>query len=247
MKDYYSIPKGYLLDPFKFLYQDNDVPISNDPAVQDIVQSIIDIDEERLDQDLPYLEFQVRRNNLAYVQTGCIYAKIKFKKLYKHSYSNFGQYSVDVLGRAADTIDNYIEAARVTIELIKAGLDYEDLPKNMSQAVLLKQYTEGELVEKWQEVCAELAPHERTVTKIANLLNPPVVTEKTTNTTITLPLPTYNRLIEAAYHAKLSIPKALNAVLFILTEKFKKSDIYRLLRWQLDLMDLIEKNTQSTA
>lgn len=243
MKDYYSTPKGYLLDPFKFLYQDNDVPISNDPAVQDIIQSIIDIKEERLDLDLPYLEFQVRLNSLSYVHTGCIYATIKFKKLYKHSYSNFEQYCVDVLGKCVDTVDNSIEAARVTIELIKAGFDYGDLPNNMSQAIKLKKYTGEELIEKWKEVLGELPRHKRTADRIAAVVKPPVVTEQTINTTITLPLPTYNRLIEAAYHAKLSIPQALNAVLFILTEKFKKSDIYRLLRWQLDMMDLISSNT----
>ncbi len=50
----------------------------------------------------------------------------------------------------------------------------------------------------------------------------------------------YNRLKDLKIEP---IKQALNAVLFILTEKFKKSDIYRLLRWQLDMMDLISSNT----
>jgi hypothetical protein len=140
VKDLYQLPKGYILNPFDFLYQDNDVPISDNEAIQYTLQNIIAIDKERLDRDLAYLEHLLQLDNLSYIRKGCIYAIIKFKKLYKHLYASFEEYCIKVLGRSVDTINNAIEAARVMLELITMGLAYEDLPPNMSCAVQLKQF-----------------------------------------------------------------------------------------------------------
>ncbi|MGK7894679.1 MAG: hypothetical protein AB4372_13895, partial [Xenococcus sp. (in: cyanobacteria)] len=113
-------------------------------------------------------------------------------------------------------------------------------PHNMSQAYQLRKYTGEELIEKWRYVLANIERHKITATSISNLLYPPVVSEETINTKIKLPLPTFNRLIEVAYHAKLSIAETLDAVLFVLTQAIKKDDILRLLRWILDMVDLAE-------
>ena len=238
MKNYYTAPREYILNPFQFIYQDNDVHLSENPAITDTLQNIIDIDKERLDLDLPFLESQIRLNSLSYVHQGCIFATIKFKKLYKHQYSKFEEFCKYVLGKSQDSVDNAIKAARVCLELIMNGFEYEDLPNNMSQAVQLKEFSGNELIEKWNEVLANLERHQRTAKNIKQLLYPPVVNEESVNTTVKLPLLTYNKLIEVAYHAKLSISQAIEAVVQILTNEFQKSDISRFLRWQLDLMDL---------
>ena len=243
MKDYYSAPQGYLLNPFDFLYQNSDLPISENSAIQETIQSVIDLDEERLDLDLSYLEHLIQLDSLAYVRKGCVYATIKFKRLYKHTYSNFEEYCKDILGKSVDAVNNFIDAARVTLELIMNELEYEELPSNMSQAVQLKEFSGADLIEKWELVLANLARHQRTAKSIKALLYPPVPSKDTLNTAIKLPLATYTKLIEVAYHAKLSIPQALDAVLHILTHAIKKADILRLLRWQLDMLNLLGNNT----
>ena len=243
MQNLYQLPKGYLLNPFNFLYQNNDVPISDNPAIRETIQNIIDIDEARLDKDLPYLEHLIQLDSLAYVRIGSIYAFILFKKLYKKVYSNFKPYCDHVLGKSVSSVRDYIDASRVALELIVAGFEYEELPNNMSQAVQLKEFTGCELIEKWKYILANIERHKRTAKSIHNLLHPPVVTEETVNTKIELPLPTFNRLIKVAYHAQLSIPETLDAVLHILTHAIKKDDILRLLRWQLDMMDLTESSS----
>ncbi len=242
MKDYYSAPKGYLINPFDFLFQNNDVPRSKNPAIQETIQSVIDLDEERLDLDLPYLEHLIQLDSLAYVRKGCVNATIKFKRLYKHTYSNFEQYCKHELGKCVDAVDNSIDAARVCLELIMAGYEYEELPTNMSQACALKKFTGQELIDQWEYVLANLERHQRTANSIKQLLFPPPVSEKTINTTIKLPVHTYSKLLEVAYHANLSISRTLDSVLFLLTEKLKKSDIFKVCNWILDMVDLTNKS-----
>jgi hypothetical protein len=243
VKDLYQLPKGYILNPFDFLYQDNDVPISDNEAIQYTLQNIIAIDKERLDRDLAYLEHLIQLDSLSYIRKGCIYATIKFKKLYKHLYASFEEYCIKVLGRSVDTVNNAIEAARVMIELITMGLAYEDLPPNMSCAVQLKQFTGIELLEKWEYVLDNIPRHKRTVNSIRALLFPPVVSEDMTYKSIELPLDVYSRLVKIAHDAKLSVPKAIDSVVQILRTTFKKSEIVRLLKWQLDLIDLLAENS----
>ena len=240
MKDYYRLPEGYLLNPFDFLDENSDIPLSDNKAIRETIQGILDIEHDRLDLDLSYLEHLIQLDSLAYVRKGCVYATIKFKKLYKEGFSSFEKYSQMVLSKSVDAVNNAIEASRVCIELISAGFSYIDLPHNMSQAVQLKKYTGNKLIEKWHSVLEEIKPHKRTSESIKNLLHPPVVSEDMLYTTVKLPSEIYNKLLKVAYHAKLSIPEALDAVLFVLTNAIKKADILRLMRWILDMVDLAE-------
>ena len=238
MKDYYSAPEGYIQSPFQFIHNDPDVPIT-DRAVIDILQSVIDIDHLRLDNDLPYLELLVKLDSLAYIRKGAIYAEIKFKCLYKKTYSNFDLYAKEVLKSSTRSVVAHINASRVALELIMAGFSYEDLPHNMSQAYVMSEYTGEELIEKWKYVCSELAPEKRTATKIRNLLNPPRVTKEDLYTKIELPLAVYEKVLNVAYHAKLSVSKLLNNVFSVLTGKFKKQEISAFIKWVLDMNNLL--------
>ena len=241
-QEYYKLPKGYILNPFKFIDENSDTPLSDNAAIKETIQSILDIDNDRLDLDLSYLEHLIQLDTLAYVRQGCVYATIKFKKLYKDKFSNFETYSQIVLSKSVDAINNAIEASRVCLDLIKAGFGYLDLPHNMSQAVQLKRYTGDELVKQWHYVLGEIKPHKRTAKSIDNLLHPPVVSEDDLYTTIKIPLDIYNKLIHVAYNAKISIPEALESVVFVLTNAMEKADILRLMRWILDMVDLAESN-----
>ena len=242
MKDYYSAPEGYITSPFQFIHNDPDVPIT-DRAVIDILQSVIDIDHLRLDNDLPYLELLVKLDSLAYIRKGAIYAEIKFKCLYKKTYSNFDLYAKEVLKSSTRSVVAHINASRVALELIMAGFSYEDLPHNMSQAYVMSEYTGEELIEKWKYVCSELAPEKRTATSIRNLLNPPKVTKEDIYTKIELPLALYSQLLDVCYRAKISITKGIEAVVHTLTQGLKKKEISAYINWVLDIRNLVSNHT----
>ncbi|MGL4883897.1 MAG: hypothetical protein ACRC8K_22985, partial [Waterburya sp.] len=46
MKNYYSAPKGFLLDPFSTLYQASDYEISQDDAIQELIQYGLDLESQ---------------------------------------------------------------------------------------------------------------------------------------------------------------------------------------------------------
>lgn len=250
MKDYYSAPKEYIQSPFQFIHNDPDVPIT-DQAVIDLLQSVIDIDHLRLDNDLPYLELLVKLDSLAYIRKGAIYAEIKFNQLYKHTdprtdrkgYSNFDLYAKEVLKSSTRSVVAHINASRVALELIMAGFSYEELPHNMSQAYVMAEYTGEELVHKWKYVCSEIPPEKRTATSIRNLLNPPKVTKEDIYTKIELPLALYSQLLDVCYRAKISVAKGIEAVVHTLTQGLKKKEIYTYINWVLDLHNLVSNHT----
>lgn len=235
-----SLPKGYILNPFNFIYDDDSL-VSKNPAIQETLQAARDVTEDRLDLDVPYLKHLHQLHSLSYVVLGCINWTFKFNKTYKKQYSSFEQYCKQELGKSVDAVDNSIDAARVALELIKAGYEYLDLPKNMSQAVVLKKFTGEELIEKWEYVLANLEPHERTAPKIKGLLFPPKVSEDTINTKIQLPVDVYSKLVEVAYKAELSICETVKTVVFMYDGVKKKSDLKRILRWILDMVELTSK------
>ncbi len=240
MKNCDSLAKGYLLNPFDFIYDDDSL-VSKNPAIQETLQAARDVTEDRLDLDVPYLKHLHQLHSLSYVPLGCINWTFKFNKTYKKQYSSFEQYCKQELGKSVDAVDNSIDAARVALELIKAGYEYLDLPKNMSQAVVLKKFTGEELIEKWEYVLANLESHERTAPKIKGLLFPPKVSEDTINTKIQLPVDVYSKLVEVAYKAELSICETVKTVVFMYDAVKKKSDLKRILRWILDMVELTSK------
>jgi hypothetical protein len=240
MKDLYDLPEGYNLDPLTALYQNPDISIS-DPVLVDIVKSITDIDDKRLDLDLPRLERLLKLDTLSFIRQGCIYATIKFKKLYKKRYSSFKQYCREVLGKSEYSVNNYIEAARILLELITAGFEYSELPNNMSSALMLKEFSGADLVHAWRDVLAELEPHKRTAARIENFLYPEPVRKEDIYTKIELPLAIYSKLLEVAYNAKMSVEQVIENVVLTITGGFKKCEISKYISWVLDMKKLVSE------
>jgi hypothetical protein len=239
MKDLYDLPEGYILNPFTALYQNPDISIS-DPVLVDIIKSITDIDDKRLDLDLPRIEHLLKLDTLAFIRLGCLYATIKFNRLYKKYYASFEQYCKEVLGRSPYSVNNYIEAARILLELITAGFECSELPNNMSSALMLKQFSGSDLVHVWRDVLAELQPHKRTAARIKNFLYPEPVRKEDIYTKIELPLAIYSKLLEVAYNAKMSVGQIIENVVLTITGGFKKCEISQYISWVLDMKKLVD-------
>ena len=241
MKNYYSVPEGYIKSPFiKELYHKPEFPIQ-DEALKETLQNVIDIDEERLDTRLDYIEHLIKVDSQAYIRKGCLYATIKFNRLYKETYSNFDLYAKDRLGSSIRSVVNHIEASRVGLELIMAGFEYIDLPANMSAAVVMKEWTGPELIEKWQYVLSELEPHKRTAIKIRNLLYPEPVSKEEIYTKIELPLSVYSKLMSVCYKASIPMVKGIEAVVNVLSRIKKKTEIAPFMKWLIDFQKLVDE------
>ncbi|MDJ0647423.1 MAG: hypothetical protein QNJ60_01845 [Xenococcaceae cyanobacterium MO_188.B19] len=241
-KSYYSAPEGYIKSPFiKELYHDPDVPIT-DECLQEVVQSVIDVEGEDLDR----LTELIKLDCLAYIRKGCIYAEIKFNRLYKHLYTRFDDYAEEVLGTTTKSVCSYIHASRVGLILLFAGFSYSDLPQNMSQAYALHcalsglygDYSDQQLIDAWQQVLAEIPRHKRTGERIKELVNPTPVKKEDLYTKVELPLAVYTKVLQVAYNAKLSVSKLIDNVVSVLTG-FKKQEIISFVKWVLDMNNLL--------
>ncbi len=244
MNNYYSAPSGYIKSPFiQELYHEPEHPIT-DPELQEVIQSVIDVDGEDLDRLLELLKL----DTLAYIRKGCIYSEIKFKRKYKETHSNFDVYSREELGASTKTVMAHIHASRVALILLFAGFSYEELPANMSQAYALHcalsalhggEYTNKDLLDAWKYVLAEIPRHKRTGERIRELLNPTPVKKEDLYTKVELPLAIYEKVLQVAYNAKLSVSKLLDNVFSVLTKEFKKQEISAFIKWVLDMNDLL--------
>jgi hypothetical protein len=239
MKDLYQLPEGYTLDPFTALYQNPDIEIS-DPVLVDILKSITDIDDKRLDLDLSEIERLLKLDTLAYIRQGYLYATIKFKKLYKKTHSSFEQYCREVLSKSVYSVNNYIEASRIAGELMSAGFVSSELPNNMSSALMLKEFSGSDLVHTWRDVLAELEPHKRTAARIKNFLYPEPVKKEEMYTKIELSLAIYSKLLKVAYNAQMSVEQVIENVVLTITGGFKKCEISKYISWVLDMKKLID-------
>lgn len=237
-KSYYRVPEGFILNPFNFIHQEPEHEVL-DVSIKETLQMVVDLDGEK---DLNWFTHMFKMASLSYVVKGAVLAQLKFKKLYKHFYSNFDQYALDILHMSTRSVVCYIEAARVALELIQAGYSYENLPHNMSQAYAMSKYSGDELLEKWETVVSELLPHKRTAPAIRKLLNPPPVRKDELYTKIELPLAVYSKVLKTAYDAKLSVSRLLDAVFTVVTENFQKKEVKRIFAWILDLQELVSSN-----
>ena len=243
-KNYYSLPEGYLLDPFENLYTNSDeVEISEDPAIRELNEYALNMSEKIAgDFDMDYIKFEFRYNSLSFIRNGLLAFKIKSLRLYKKTHRNFKTYCKDVLGKSYSKIRRLINSARVAIELIYAGFDI--LPENPSQCQHLERFKGNELIEKWQDIVENLGDN-LTAKKIEDFLDPPTAAEEL-NTTVKLPVNLYKMLLELALNRDTSIITIIEEMCY---ERFqvensnKPVSEEKLKAWREDLRDLTSNSS----
>ena len=238
-KNYYSLPEGYLLDPFENFYTNSDeVEISKEPAIRELNEYALNLSEKIAgDFDMDYIKFEFRYNTLSFIRNGLLAFKIKSLRLYKKTHNNFKTYCREILNTSYSKVRRLIESARVAIELIYAGFDV--LPENPSQCAHLARYSGNELIEKWHSIVENLG-NKITAEKIEKFLNPPTAAEEL-NTTVKLPVNLYKMLLELALNRDTSIITIIEEMCY---ERFqvensnKPVSEEKLKAWQEDLRDL---------
>jgi hypothetical protein len=206
-KNYYSAPKGFLIDPFLPLYQTPDVEISSDQIIQGLIKYGQRISSKiSSDYKIKQIVTEIKNNTFSFVRSGLLIYKVKTLKLYKKTYSNFKNFCKQALKSSYRQVTRIVEASRVVIELIHAG--FEILPRNISQCEHLACYTGNELIEKWEEIIDNIPEHRITATAIDKLLNPPERFEKI-ETTIKVPPQLYLRILKKALERDMSVVELL--------------------------------------
>lgn len=212
MKNYYSAPKGFLLNPFNALYQRSDVETSQDDAVQQLVHYGLYLEKQIAgDFNLNSIVFEFKDNIFSFVRNGLLMYKVKTLKLYKKAYSNFKVFCKEALKISHWQVNRMVEASRIVMELIQAG--FSILPRNVAQCNPLSSYTGNELIEKWQEIVENIPEHLITAKTIDNLLNPPEREEKV-ETVIKVPPALYLCILRQAIDKGLSVVKLLEQVFY---------------------------------
>lgn len=240
------MPVKNILNPFNPLYQD-DTLLSDRPEIQELNEFALELEDKiEGDFDLEYMVFQIAHNQLAYVRTGLLLAKLKFLKLYKEwGDGTFASFCRDRLHKLRWQINDNIKAARVAMELIYSG--FEILPANISQALALAKFSGEELIEKWQKVIDNIPLQQITTKSIRNLLFPPSEKDLPTSK-IVVPHHVYDRIYREAIDRAVSVPTLIVMMLeFFLSggnshllthNSYTKSDSELEDIWQEDLANL---------
>lgn len=238
MKNPYKKDPTLLANPFDFLYQQSDTGISQDDAIQELIDYATEL-EDLIEGDfnLSSLVFEIRNNTLSFVRTGLIAFKIKALKLYKNQFGSFKSFCTDALSVTHWQINRTIQASRTVLELIHNG--FEILPRNEAQCRELSQYIGSELVRVWAEIIAEIPPHKITARSIYEYLNPEEEIEEE-STTVKLPRKLYSCIFSLAVDAGMSIVELLEDTFISHVEPVP---IGTLLRWEEDYRNLVSEYT----
>ncbi|MEG4572661.1 hypothetical protein QUA56_08145 [Microcoleus sp. N3A4] len=142
-------------------------------------QPLLDFEEETLAtvpyNDLTELTREIKLSFVDFVRQGVMLAVIRRNRLYKRQFKDFAEYCKLALGRSPIYCKRIIEAAKTTIELIKAG--FKTLPTSVSQALPLVKFTKPddagnrELEDKWQSIIESQPPEHITAAKIAEAID----------------------------------------------------------------------------
>lgn len=240
MKDHYKANPALLASPFDFLYYKNDVEISQDDAIQELIEYAVGL-EDLIEGDfnLGSLIFEVRNNALSFVRTGLIAFKIKALKLYKNQFGSFRSFCTEALGVTHWQINRTIQASRTVLELIHNG--FEILPRNEAQCRELSQYVGSELVRVWREITAEIPPHKITARTIHDYLNSEEEIEEE-STMIKLPRKLYYCIYSLAVDAGMPIVELLEDTFIGHVEPVP---IGKVLAWEEDLQNLVSGYTNN--
>ena len=237
MKDYYRADPNYIASPFDFLYNHNDVEISQDDVIQELVDYAQYLNN-RIEGDfnLDAVTSSMREYSFAFVRKGLLAFKIKAFKLYKSQFNSFEQFCKQALGVTHWQINRTIIAARVVLELINHG--FEVLPQNEAQCRELSKYVGSELVRVWESVIAEIPPHRITAKSIEEFLHPETEIDEEETTVIKLPNKLYVYIWKEALDRGLSIVGLLRETFMPDVEPVP---IGKMLAWEKDCENLINE------
>lgn len=170
MKDPYKLPRGWVVNPFDFLYQ-RDVEFSKEPEIQELLEFANELEDSisgEIESRIEYYEFSFRFDSLAFVRQGLILAKLKFWRCYRKKYSTFKEYCENVIGKSVSYCNRLIASAGIMTQLIGAG--YSQLPYNESQCRILSCLSGSELLNVWEAAKSTIPRHKITAKSIEDFL-----------------------------------------------------------------------------
>jgi hypothetical protein len=183
-------------------------------------QPVFDFGQDVLSQapynNLESLTAQIKEGFLDYCKQGIMLQVVRGYRLYKAKYKDFAEYCDKELGRSAHYCRKIIEAAEVTLTLIRNG--FEILPKCVAQALPLKKFIKkgslftetDELCSNWKSIVDSLPENQITASKIADALdeNPEDKAQQ-----VRVGGKTYKLLVKKALAAGMSVSKYLEKLL----------------------------------
>ena len=242
----YKIKKGFLADPFASLYQTPDKEILQNESVENLINYAWSLEEcIPGDFDLQTVVTEIKGQILSFVHTGLLAYKVKILKLYRKAHKSFKTFCEKALGTSHWQVNRKIEAARVVIELARAG--FSVLPTCEAQARPLTKLYGTELCDKWKAVVNSLEPHMITSKQINEVLG-----VETKTASLRLPKELYEQIKRRALEMGLSIEQLLN-MLFEDDQKINTVEKEALAKWEEDLetftdekIENIQENKENT-
>jgi hypothetical protein len=144
------------------------------PSVDDLLTFAEELDYEGNNITFEWADNEIKNHLLSYVRVGLIAAKVKLYRTWRHAsqkFKDFKDYCEKGLGKSRWYVNRMIEAARVTLELMKAG--FTQLPQHESQARPLVKFQGEDLIQKWEEVITSLPAHRITAAAISKICGEP--------------------------------------------------------------------------
>ncbi len=131
-----------------------------------------DLNSGDFEENIQYFIYQFQRDQYAYVRRGMVAYKFKYYKVHKRlGYKTHKNFCQKVFGVSHWRIDAEIRAAKTFLTLVIAGFDI--FPKNSAQAEMLRGFGTEDLIENWQHVIDNMAPHDISAPSIRQLLYAP--------------------------------------------------------------------------
>ena len=226
---------AFLNSPFNPLYLNNNYPLSQEPAIVETIEEILDIECTLSgDVDLDYVAYRIKLNDYAFVSSGLWLWKVRYFKCYKKDYKRFKDWCEVVVGKSYDTCRRMIEAATVWVKLVSMGFD--TLPSSIAQCLVLKDFDDEELYEAWSRVLTELAPHQFSSGRISTLLKG---SEDKVNTSVSLPVDLFYKLWRTAIDAGMTIIELIAQMYDEVYQKVADVPPFVLKKWHDDLQEMV--------
>lgn len=231
MKKHYKKPAGFSSDPFNPLYN-TDNTITNPQFLVDVLDYAQELQSYTVgDFDLPTVITEIKGNFLGFVKTGLMSYLVKTKRLYSMVYDSFEQFCKEAIGVTHWQINRMIDAARVVLDLIKAG--FKVVPMNEAQARCLTKLSYEDLIAKWRYVLSKLSPSQITSKAINDLIG-----NKPARRNLSLPVELYEAIEKQALEAGMSVQEFLQATFIDDQEEVQECEEEQEQKWQEDMKDL---------